>query len=485
MIKQIFLPSSYVFWIIFAFLNFFFFYKTAQADLIHLSKLVLQAFFAVYVLIYLILDHKIDWVKLKLDKKLMRILTICILYIIWITLTNTVFSSAPSYTLLGWQDWYSGYFLYLMLMLFFVYISISSKMSDFSAGIHLLFWLSIFVAILCSIEYMGFDILLTSSFLQKTMHYAFAFSSASFPVLAVGNSGYIGSLWLILLPLPLLLQSQKKWILSLIWWVFLAIGLSSTHSKIAIIVAIVFFAIKFLDFIRRKSTSGYIIMALCIVISFYGSSFFEYTNTILYNKHIVSRNFKQNFDVARSTKDRLYIWEGSINAWKTRPLTGWGLETLQNTFFNYVSQDTLDYYGKVFAARKENESTRHFGNLLVIVPKYGKPVQLRRAYTSNVKPHNYFIEELYSNGIIGLALLIAFLISVANYCLISGSRESKLLLLGFGMYLVYLCGWFITIAISPLAFILLGFAVHLAAQKRAEDREALLALPTFALPDAA
>ena len=485
MIRQIFSPSSYVFWVLFAFLNFFFFYRTTQADLVHLSKLALQAFFAIYVFIYLILNHKIDWIKLKSDRKLMGILTISILYIVWITLTNTIFSSAPSYTLLGWQDWYSGYFLYLLLMIFFIYISISSKMSDFGSAIHLLFWLSISVAVLCSIEYMGFDIFLSSSLLQKTMHYVFSSSSASFPVLSVGNSGYIGSVWLILLPLPPLLQSQKKRTLSLIWWVFLAIGLSATHSKIAIIVAIIFFAIKFLNFIRYKNVSGYIVMTLCMIISFYGSGFFEYTNAILYNNHIVSRNIKQNFDVARSTKDRLYIWEGSINAWKARPITGWGLETLQNTFFDYVSQDTLDYYGKIFAAKKENESTRHFGNLIIIIPKYGKPIQLRRAYASNVKPHNYFIEELYSNGIIGLVFLIAFLVSTAIYCMTSGSKKSKLLLLGFGMYLIYLCGWFITIAVSPLAFILLGFAVHLAAQKRAEDRQALLTVPTSTLPDTA
>ena len=81
MVKQIFSPGSYVFWVLFAFLNFFFFYRTAQADIVHLSKLALQAFFAIYIFIFLIINHKIDWIKLKSDRKLMGILMICTLFL--------------------------------------------------------------------------------------------------------------------------------------------------------------------------------------------------------------------------------------------------------------------------------------------------------------------------------------------------------------------------------------------------------------------
>lgn len=491
MFKKLFMPSQYFFWVLSGFLAFYFFYATAQGDLVHIPKLVFEGILILFALVFLILTHNFNFQDLKKDKPLFQIAMITLLYGIWITLTNTIFSSSPSYTLLGWTDWFSGYFLYLMCLFYFIIPMLSSRLENLVLGLNTLFWLSIITVFLCFLENIGFDVLLSNPLLQTLMHYRFNITSASFPVLAVGNSGYIGSLWLLFLPLPIVLISKNKSRQAIVWWVLLSTGIAATHSKISVIIAVIFFLSISFYLYKTKSiekshrTNLLISSFISIIIASFGNITMGQINSFLYTQRFVSRDAERAFDINRSFKDRLYIWQGALNAWKIRPMTGWGLETLPNTFFDHVPQSTLDYYGKIFAHKTDNESVRHFGNLLVIIPKYGKAKILRQVFTFNVKPHNYFIEELYSNGLVGLVLLVLFLTLTSRYCITSGSRESKLFLLGFGMYLIYLCGWFITIAVSPLAFILLGFAVHLAAKKRAEDRQALLNVEAPAMPDTA
>ena len=485
MIKKIILPNSYLFWIASGFLIFFFFWENKQGDLTHVPKLVLDGIILVYVIVFTVLSRRIDIKSFLNDKSLRNILIILVAYLIWITLTNTVFSSAPSYTLLGWPDWFSGYFLYLVCFLLFFFTAFSRRIYHFDLGIQLTFWLTLLTATLCILEYLGFNIMLSNPFLQKALHYRFSFENTAFPVLAVGNSGYIGAIWLVFLPLPVILIRQGRKFQAYVWWIVLSLGVASTHSKISIILTIVFFVtllarnFNFFDKVRTLA------IVLSITITIFGSHFLKNMNIYLFENHVVSRTNDLTFNVAQSFTDRVYIWEGSLNAWKSRPLTGWGLETLQNVFFNYVSQNTLDYYGKIFANKKENEKTVHFGNLLVIIPKTGKKVILREAFAYNVKSHNYFIDELYGNGVVGVFLLLLLFFSIARYCKLSGSQDSILIVAGFSLYIVYLCGWFLTIAVSPIAFIFLGFAVHLAAQKRAEDRQALLNVEAPAVPDTA
>lgn len=488
MFRKIFSPNQYVFWILTGILPFLFFYKTLndnKVDIVHLSKLAILSALIIYALSAIILVTKFDIQLIKNDRSLQIILAITVIYSFWITLTNTVFSSAPSYTLLGWDGWYSGYLLYILCILCLTLPIISRNLSGFHSASQILFWFSVLISTFSAAEFLGFNVLLTSSFAQRVVGYEYAMNTASFPVLSVGNSGYIAAIWLILLPWPLISMLQTKEKQAFLWWLALSLGLAATHSKISIILATAFFLVLCTKYALQYHKKYFVFFLINALITWFGSPLLVQVNSSLYEHHIVSRESIKGFDVGKSFGDRLYIWEGALNASKNRIVTGWGLETLQSHYFDYVSQTTLSYYGKIYLHQNDTQKTLNFGNLLVLVSKNGGKKIILQGVVYITKPHNYFIEELYSNGLIGLVLLLVLFTSIYMYCFKSGSNSSKLILVGFGMYLIYLCGWFITIAVSPLAFILLGFAVHLAAKKRAEDRQALLDVKAPAIPDTA
>lgn len=109
---------------------------------------------------------------------------------------------------------------------------------------------------------------------------------------------------------------------------------------------------------------------------------------------------------------------------------------------------------------KKDEIIHLKGNLIYATPKDQPNTVTQAQIYFMVKPHNALLEEWYSNGLIGLVLILSVLMLCVRQILQNGGFEEKILLLSCVLYGAYLMLWFTTIGVTPLAMVLLAFALR-------------------------
>ncbi|MCP2014137.1 O-antigen ligase [Deinococcus sp. HSC-46F16] len=392
-------------------------------------------------------------------------------YLGWTMLTNTVLSSQPAYTLLGWVNWNGGYVTTSLYVLTLLLASLGWRDGRDAVGetrwLWILFGFSAVMAAICVLEMLGFSPVLGSPWFAWQGR-SLDIGASSFPISTIGNSGWVAGLWLLLAPLPYLLKkASPAW--SLAWHGLIALGVGSVHSKavlftyVAMHLAVAAYQLLSPDAPRgRAAARPMLLAATCIVVAWTSTGVMQSLNAELYERGVAGRlNSKIDLDQEAyrgSAAGRLAIYKASWRLIKERPLQGWGLETLQHRFYDVFTPAEYRTFIGPLVNLKPEESLRRFGSLHVVVHNDRPKQALRMQFFDIVKPHNVVLEEIYSNGLVGLLLLASALGLIVRQILVWGRFQEKMLLLAVTLYFVYLLLWFTTIAVTPLACVLLAFA---------------------------
>jgi len=474
-VLQSFQPRFFSFWVLAGFLVFWAVWKTSPTDVITDVKLIVTGALLVYVLAYGILERQFDVSRLRRDRGLALVVASALAYLGWMTLSDLVFSPSRSYTLIGWPTWHSGYLLYALCTGLFLVATLTRRIEGVEQGVRLAFFITVPTVLFCVLEYLGFNPLSSSVWFTSLTQVRVNEALSVFPILFAGNSGYVSAVWLLLLPFPLLvLRSSPR--LSAAFWLLLAVGVSAAHGKASVLM---FGAATLLLFVWafRAGRGRWMAVALAsFAVGSSGTFVYPALQQALVQAGVVTRERSFGFVAKESLAGRQVLWSGALRAAADRPLTGWGLETLQNHFFDYLPKAQLEDVGRTYLDLKPGETVRHFGYLLVVVRPAQPTVFLRQARVEIVKPHNMLIEEVYSHGLPGLVLLLLLAGSAGVYIWRSGPGPARVLALGFAAYAAYLTGWFLTPSVAPMAFMLFGASVSMAASAR-QARLALSAVP--------
>lgn len=395
--------------------------------------------------------------KIKLQSKLSLLIPI---YLILALLSNTVFSESPATTLTGWPGWFGGYIFHALLgIIAFMTINYKSDQINFEKNfrymLHIIIGLGAILSIISCLEMLGFNPVLGNSLLSYT-GYKVSLSDPSYPIATIGNSGVIAGILLLILPLVYIIKNK---ICLLFFSNLIASGLAATHSKTSIILGLFIFLCSLL--INKKIPKLVILTNIaCIFLSLPAIS---YSNAILVKNGIHVRtvqppNMLDKGNYSTSLSGRILIYKGTSKMILKRPYFGWGYETLQlGLYSNLASQEYKDLIAPVIGL-KENEILRRKGDFHIVFSKDKNRV-LRMKYFSFIKPHNYILEEMYSNGIPATLTLLMFL-GISAFKLISSKNHLILLsLLGLFSYFIYLQMWFTSLSVTPLAACLLGFSI--------------------------
>lgn len=469
MLKEMVLPRFLTFWVLAGFLVFWAVWRTNPTDIVTDSKLIMTGALLVYVLAYAALERQFAFERLRRDRGLLALLLLGLTYLVWITLTNTVWSSDPSFTLLGWQGWHGGYLLYAMCTLLLLSGLMMRRVEVTQGAVTLAFGMVTLSAVLSALEYLGFDVLSSSPLFESLLSMRVNQPLSIFPLLFAGNSGFISAMWLLMVPFPLLVWRERPRLAAL-FVLMLGLGVSASHGKASVLLfAAVCLAGLVLAALRRR-WKWTAVLAVSLVLSSTGPVVYPPLQRALYQAGLVKRQRSFEFAVGDSLSGRLVLWSGALKLWRQRPLTGWGLETLPTHFFDVLTQAQLDTYGVTYLQLKPGEKTRQFSYMITAVP-ISNPSQLRRSSrVLVVKAHDVFVDELYGNGLVGLLLSLSLTLGCAAYVWRSGATVPRLLLVGVALYAAYLLVWFVTLSVTPLAAMLLGVSVALAAEARAGRR---------------
>ncbi len=392
-------------------------------------------------------------------------LALFILYILSAGLSNTVLSSLPGITILGYKNWSTGYYFSALCVLLLIAVTVKTKTESGKSinGIPY-FIFTIILLFICLSENLGFNVLLGSDwFLYQGK--PLTLSSTSYPIAGIGNSGLLSGLWILLIPLPLLALKRSVWIY-LTWTALIAIGLGSVHSKSSLLVYAVFSIAQCLWMLRRKQFFMSFWCILTLSIGYAALPILQVANRSLFQQGIVERLNSQVYnpsskDYGLSAGSRLTIYKSTASLIFMRPLMGWGYETLQEHFFDELSNTEYQKFIGQVVKPKPDETVRRFGNVHVTVKKSKPDVGISAQAFTIVKPHNTVLEEIYSNGIIGFAFIAgAFFFSVRKI-LRQRNRTALVLLTSCTLYFVYLMFWFTSPGVTTFAAILFGLAVRL------------------------
>jgi len=392
--------------------------------------------------------------------------SLLVIYLIWSAISNLFLSPYREFTLIGWPNWYSAFILTLLIAAVFALANVVRRdaATPISPALHVLFVLSALMCGLSVLERLGFNPIIGGPwFVIPDLPKDFA---PILPIATVGNPGWLAGLWLLMLPLPFINEISRR--LAVPWLLINAMGLATTSNKTSLYVGVAALGVYLAWNQIKKRNSNHVTLLIAITLMLATSPLLTLTNQFLVASGIVSRSVQAAAVDASAGSSSLYnrvlIWKSALRLTAQRPLTGWGLDTLQMNFFTGMPKDE---YQKIIAPvvkLKSDETVQNTGFLHMV---FGPNKTFRRMqFFTMVKPHNALIEEIYSHGVIGFTLLIALLLSCLRFVLRYGGRTEHLLLAACGLYGIYLLLWFTTIAVTPTAATLLGFAIAGSARRR-------------------
>lgn len=158
-----------------------------------------------------------------------------------------------------------------------------------------------------------------------------------------------------------------------------------------------------------------------------------------------------------SMKPRLYMWKSAWNAATDRPLTGWGTDTFGYQVFEHLTKEDAEALFRAELGFSKDYAVEHKGMTYYAYKNHGLDKDQQTGSLLYVRPHNLILDELYSNGFIGLSLWLLTIISLLVKVNKSTSPLSFIYFIVACLpYLIYLQAWFYVTSVTPLFFILLG-----------------------------
>lgn len=387
-------------------------------------------------------------------------------YLAWNMVTSTFISTAPGISLFGLDKWRVGFFSILLFGLLALCSTVQIKQRESTSGtswLWILFGLSVLVALLSVIEMLGF-LPITGSRWFTYMGFPIQYPpEAGAPRLTTGNSGWIAGVWTLLIPLPYILL-RKSPVLTAIWILTLAIGIGSAHSKAVLGLFTAFYVIVVVWLILKKEQKRAMLLVPGLLVAPFVLPALQNGNVALFASGMVHREmgaYTVSAEAAsQSGADRLQIYKGTLNLIRQRPLQGWGAETLHLNFFEALSPKEYRRIMETFLGVTDDEDVRRVEGKDIITKKGEPETILREGNARMVKPHNIVLEELYNNGLIGLALLSVTLVFAVRHVIRHGDSVGWVLLAALTLYAAYLMLWFLTVAVTPLAAVMFGLMLQ-------------------------
>ena len=238
--------------------------------------------------------------------------------------------------------------------------------------------------------------------------------------------------------------------------VFAGVGIvlcNNTASLLGFVVAS--FLWMCLNFKNYSSIIKLFIINIFFLVSF---SIYSQNNKILcdkmslthctYNKQGVESNIN-------SLHDRVVFWKAALKMFAERPLLGWGNEQFEGEWFDFVPKAEQDSLAKVLIGVPKDVKIIRVENSNLYVYMAGK--NMTTGIVSNPHPHNFFIEELQSHGVLGFLSLI--------FALMYLLKNKPRLLIASAPYAVYLLGWFLLISVAPIFSVFMGIIYKEVANK--------------------
>lgn len=375
-------------------------------------------------------------------------------YLGWMTLSNTLWSSQPSYTVIGWPGWRGGlltnalYWLLLLLALWRPRGDTDSRPAPLLLG-----FLGV-AALWSTAEFLGARPLLGNphlGFLQGN------FSVTAFPILTVGNTGWISGLWPLLAPLALLFAWQRRFPALLGTLVLLLLGVASTQGNLSALV-VMGLLIIFAGLTVRRAPLAAVAFALATVL------------TLPTSAVLADYSHKQNQFTAQTTSqttgERLVIFKSALKTAAERPLTGWGYETFQNSFYRNIDLKAGEELLRSVVSATPDERVSVSGTAVIAQKEVDGQTVTREATLLMVKPHNYLIEEVYSNGFTALLFLLPLAFFAMRELLRAKTELAYLAFFAWLGYGGYLMGWFLNPSVTPLALAVLALGLRSADRRR-------------------
>ncbi len=256
---------------------------------------------------------------------------------------------------------------------------------------------------------------------------------ASRPHATLGNATYIGFMNLLTIFLLLYFYFQTKSFSEKVNYVgvgilnFLSMLISQTRGSIlGLLLGMITFIFLYIIFFKIELKKK-LLFFLLFFLSLFGFYLLLRTEIVLSIPGL--KRIAETIQNPVSVFPRLFAWKIFLNAFKEKPLLGWGLETLPVAFFSYFDPQIFYYEKAIFD-----------------------------------RPHNKFIEVLVSTGLIGFFAWLFFLSSFVYYVLknIKENLISYCFLLSF---LVAYLGQNFTLFDMQASYLLFFFGISLIVPK--------------------
>jgi O-antigen ligase len=357
---------------------------------------------------------------------------------------SVLLSSEQTQSIFGAVNFHTGASFILLSVLAFWLYSSGQRVSH--VGTALLILIFNFLVVL---EYLGFRPLafITDVYIKL---------DTVFPAVTVGYRGQVAgvSILLSLLPLYWFRDRYTDW---RFWMLFIAgcSGLGCTTNSSAIIgfaVAMLLFVV-----ISKKSLLVVLVIPLLAVASLNAYRPLAAFNAQLYSLGwVTDKSDSKDLKSTVTLKTRLILWEAGTRMFVAKPIFGWGPQTYNQHWFNYISKSKGDQLYRLELGLKPQQKMVRIGDTAGYTTLEGKKVPVILNYTT---PHSAVVDLLYSQGIVGFSLFCLFLITLVRYMRKRMGRVAFLALLPLIGYFIYLAAWFITVPATGLAAIILGMAV--------------------------
>lgn len=288
-----------------------------------------------------------------------------LVFLLTVLLISNLFSIAPKLSFWGGYFRMQGLYTYIHYFLFFFLVLFTFKKdSQWKKANFCAFLIYIFLLFLSILQFLGLDLLFFQDFTNHGNRISASFANPNF---------FAAFIVLLIFPVLAFLNKKRSFYIVLIILLsfFVLILTGSKGGIIGFVVGSLVYAFMNMKFLKDRKYLYFlgIIFALIFFVILAAPKI-----NLLYR-------FDFNQENLVSTNTRLQIWKDSLLMLEDRPVVGFGLETFPVVFHKYANLEKLNR-----------------DHLFGIIDK----------------PHNTFIEILYSTGFVGLFVYIFIVLTVLN-----------------------------------------------------------------------
>ncbi|ULH14416.1 hypothetical protein MF271_10240 [Deinococcus sp. KNUC1210] len=426
---------------IFAALTIFFIFPQKNfVPTLYLPRLYVLYFFVLLVpiILFSIVSKGQSLYKYFRHKKPSFLLLICISYIVWITIADSM-SFLPGYAFSGSEYLsFGGLALSSCIVVMLVY----SKLVVVDKIISLLSFSTLVVLIVSFIEAFGL----------RPLDQWINNSGLTYPTVTIGLRQHLAGWFAMMSLAPLYFWRNKP--TDPRFWMWMCSGLlgvalcKNSGATVGVVIGLFGWLIvsRGMKDLKPWTTTLFFLLAV-----------FTIPPAVKYIGNAVGL---QSYDTKSYTSTntfstRLLLWRSALRAGVEHPIFGWGDETFGWQVFEHLTElEAQDLIRREAGVPSENRIV-HSEGIFYSFPKNGKGTG-KNGVVLFVRPHNFIFDELYSHGFVGLLILLTFIVVLVRAF---PSTDRAMFIIGFLPYPVSLLTLFYVPTITPTFFILLGLAL--------------------------